>query len=41
MCKLNITGGGPFLYPRFLTELLCYCKEELGLESVGMVSNGS
>jgi radical S-adenosyl methionine domain-containing protein 2 len=41
MCKLNIAGGEPFLYPRLLTELLRYCKEELGLESVSIVSNGS
>jgi radical S-adenosyl methionine domain-containing protein 2 len=41
MCKLNIAGGEPFLYPRLLTELLRYCKEELRLESVSIVSNGS
>lgn len=41
MCKLNIAGGQPFLYPRFLTEILRYCKEELGVESVSIVSNGS
>jgi radical S-adenosyl methionine domain-containing protein 2 len=41
MRKLNIAGGEPFLYPRLLTELLRYCKEELGLESVSIVSNGS
>lgn len=41
MRKLNIAGGEPFLYPRLLTELLCYCKEELGVESISIVSNGS
>jgi sulfatase maturation enzyme AslB (radical SAM superfamily) len=41
MRKLNIAGGEPFLYPRLLTELLRYSKEELSLESVSIVSNGS
>lgn len=41
MRKLNIAGGEPFLYPRLLTQLLRYCKEELGLESISVVSNGS
>ncbi|KAL0261709.1 hypothetical protein SLS55_003139 [Diplodia seriata] len=41
MRKLNIAGGEPFLYPRLLTELLRYCKEELRIESVSIVSNGS
>jgi radical S-adenosyl methionine domain-containing protein 2 len=41
MRKLNIAGGEPFLYPRLLTEILRYCKEELDIESVSIVSNGS
>ncbi|KAJ3532778.1 hypothetical protein NM208_g8282 [Fusarium decemcellulare] len=41
MRKLNIAGGEPFLYPRFLSELLKYGKEELGIESISIVSNGS
>jgi radical S-adenosyl methionine domain-containing protein 2 len=41
MRKLNIAGGEPFLHPRFLTEILRYCKEELGVESVSIVSNVS
>lgn len=41
MRKLNIAGGEPFLYPRLLTQLLQYGKEELGLESISIVSNGS
>ncbi|KAK7757350.1 hypothetical protein SLS62_000362 [Diatrype stigma] len=41
MRKLNIAGGEPFLYPRLLSELLSYCKEELGVESISIVSNGS
>ncbi|KAJ5008625.1 Radical S-adenosyl methionine domain-containing protein 2 [Colletotrichum sp. SAR 10_99] len=41
MRKLNIAGGEPFLHPKFLGELLRYCKEDLDLESVSIVSNGS
>jgi radical S-adenosyl methionine domain-containing protein 2 len=41
MRKLNIAGGEPFLYPRLFTELLQYGKEELSLESISIVSNGS
>lgn len=41
MRKLNIAGGEPFLHPRFLAELLRYSKEDLHLESVSIVSNGS
>ncbi|KAF2438371.1 radical SAM enzyme [Karstenula rhodostoma CBS 690.94] len=41
MRKLNIAGGEPFLYPLFLAMLLRYCKEDLGVESVSIVSNGS
>jgi len=41
MQKLNIAGGEPFLHQEFLSELLRYCKEELRMESVSIVSNGS
>jgi MoaA/NifB/PqqE/SkfB family radical SAM enzyme len=41
MRKLNIAGGEPFLYPKFLAESLRYSKEELRLESVSIVSNSS
>jgi radical S-adenosyl methionine domain-containing protein 2 len=41
MRKLNIAGGEPFLHPKFLTEILRYCKEELHVESISIVSNGS
>ncbi|KAK2055443.1 radical SAM enzyme [Colletotrichum caudatum] len=41
MRKLNIAGGEPFLHPKFLGELLRYGKEELGIESISIVSNGS
>ncbi|KAF2189409.1 radical SAM enzyme [Zopfia rhizophila CBS 207.26] len=39
--KLNIAGGEPFLHQEFLSELLRYCKEELRMESVSIVSNGN
>jgi radical S-adenosyl methionine domain-containing protein 2 len=41
MQKLNFSGGEPFLFKRFLGELVRHCKEELCLESVSIVSNGS
>jgi len=41
MRKLNIAGGEPFLHPKELTMMLQYCKEELGIESISIVSNGS
>ncbi|KIX06957.1 uncharacterized protein Z518_04933 [Rhinocladiella mackenziei CBS 650.93] len=41
MKKLNFAGGEPFLYPKFLGSLVGYCKEELHLESVSIVTNGS
>jgi radical S-adenosyl methionine domain-containing protein 2 len=40
MKKLNFAGGEPFLYPMFIRELLRYGKEELGIESISIVSNG-
>ena len=41
MRKLNIAGGEPFLHPRFLSKMLQYCKEDLQVDSVSIVSNGS
>lgn len=41
MRKINFAGGEPFLYPKFLGELVQYCKETLKLESVSIISNGS
>ncbi|RCI13213.1 hypothetical protein L249_0179 [Ophiocordyceps polyrhachis-furcata BCC 54312] len=41
MKKLNIAGGEPFLHPKFLGMLVTYGKEQLGLESISIVSNGS
>ncbi|RNA29384.1 radical S-adenosyl methionine domain-containing 2 [Brachionus plicatilis] len=41
MRKINFAGGEPFLYPKFLAELCRYCKIDLKLESVSIISNGS
>lgn len=41
MQKLNFAGGEPMLYPGYVGELAKYCKEELGIESVSIVTNGS
>lgn len=41
MKKLNLAGGEPFLNPKYIGELCKYCKTELRLESVSIVSNGS
>ncbi|CAG8514078.1 21473_t:CDS:1, partial [Racocetra persica] len=41
MKKINFAGGEPFLYPKYLADLMNFCKNELKLESVSIVSNGS
>ncbi|TVY85455.1 Radical S-adenosyl methionine domain-containing protein [Lachnellula suecica] len=41
MKKLNFVGGEPMMYPNFVGELAKYCKEQLALESVSIVTNGS
>ena len=43
MEKINFSGGEPFIHTRgeFVGELARYCKTELGLKSVTIVSNGS
>ncbi|XP_051579444.1 radical S-adenosyl methionine domain-containing protein 2 [Myxocyprinus asiaticus] len=43
MEKVNFSGGEPFLQDRgtFVGELVRYCKQELELPSVSIVSNGS
>ncbi|KAF3903261.1 hypothetical protein ABW20_dc0107120 [Dactylellina cionopaga] len=41
MRKLNFAGGEPFLEKEFLGQLIRYCKEELQLESISVVTNGS
>ncbi|XP_062325665.1 S-adenosylmethionine-dependent nucleotide dehydratase RSAD2 [Osmerus eperlanus] len=41
--KINFSGGEPFLHDRgdFLGKLVQYCKQDLQLPSVSIVSNGS
>ncbi|XP_030051014.1 S-adenosylmethionine-dependent nucleotide dehydratase RSAD2 [Microcaecilia unicolor] len=43
MEKINFSGGEPFLHMRgeFVGKLVQFCKEELKLPSVSIVSNGS
>ena len=43
MKKINFSGGEPFIHKRgtFVGELVQYCKQELQLPSVTIVSNGS
>ena len=41
MKKINFAGGEPFLYPKYLGALCRYCKDDLGLENVSIVSNGT
>eukprot|EP00064_Thunnus_orientalis_P004055 superscaffoldBa00000357_g4066 len=43
MEKINFSGGEPFLHEKgeFLGKLVQYCKEDLQLPSVSIVSNGS
>lgn len=43
MEKINFSGGEPFLHEKgdFLGKLVHYCKQDLQLPSVSIVSNGS
>jgi radical S-adenosyl methionine domain-containing protein 2 len=41
MKKLNFAGGEPMLYSDFVGQLAEYCKTQLKLESVSIVTNGS
>jgi radical S-adenosyl methionine domain-containing protein 2 len=41
MRKINFAGGEPFLHSKFLGEMIDYCKRDLNLESVSIVTNGS
>ncbi|KFV77645.1 Radical S-adenosyl methionine domain-containing protein 2, partial [Struthio camelus australis] len=43
MEKINFSGGEPFLQDRgeFVGKLVQFCKQDLGLPSVSIVSNGS
>ncbi|KAK5129840.1 hypothetical protein LTR08_002777 [Meristemomyces frigidus] len=41
MRKINFAGGEPLRYPKELAMLCRYCKEDLELESVSIISNGT
>ena len=43
MKKINFSGGEPFLPQRgrYVGELVRFCKQDLGLDSVTIVTNGS
>lgn len=43
MEKINFSGGEPFLHEKgdFLGKMVQFCKQELQLPSVSIVSNGS
>ncbi|KAL1842686.1 hypothetical protein VTJ49DRAFT_4465 [Mycothermus thermophilus] len=41
MRKINFAGGEPFLYPKRLGDMVEFCKKQLRLESVSIVTNGS
>lgn len=41
MRKINFAGGEPFQYPKFLGQMIDFCKDNLHIESVSIVSNGS
>lgn len=41
MLKINFAGGEPFLYKKRLAMLCQYCKVDLKLESVSIISNGT
>ena len=39
--KINIAGGEPFSYPNYLGELVKQCKENIKMEKISIVTNGS
>ena len=41
MKKINFAGGEPSLYPQKLAMLVKFCKVDLALESVSIISNGT
>ena len=40
MLKINFAGGEPFLKPKFLGNLVKFCKEELRINT-SIITNGS
>jgi radical S-adenosyl methionine domain-containing protein 2 len=41
MRKINFAGSEPFIYKKFLSTIITFCKEQLRLESISIVTNGS
>ncbi|EAW09325.1 radical SAM domain protein [Aspergillus clavatus NRRL 1] len=41
MKKIQFTGGEPLLYPQLLSKMVEYCKADLKLESVSILTDGS
>ncbi|KAF2766853.1 radical SAM enzyme [Teratosphaeria nubilosa] len=41
MRKINFAGGEPFLYQSLLQRMVEYCKKDLQLEAVSIISNGT
>lgn len=39
--KVNFAGGEPFLFPNYLRELIRVCKEDLKIEKISIITNGS
>ena len=39
--KVNFAGGEPFIYPNYLGELIKKCKEDLKIEKISIITNGS
>lgn len=39
--KINFAGGEPFIHPSYLGELIKICKEELKIEKISVITNGS
>lgn len=41
MRKINFAGGEPFTEPKYLGELIKICKEQLKIEKISIITNGS
>ena len=39
--KINFAGGEPFIHPKFLGELIKKCKEDIKIEKISVITNGS
>ena len=39
--KINFAGGEPFIHAKFLGELIKKCKEDIKIEKISVITNGS